>query len=203
VDIGAGAAALAMARAFKVPVLLARFTRLLIDANRPLDSPTLIRTTCGASIVQLNDSLSSEDRHMRIQLYWQRYRDKFSALLSTYPTVEMVLSIHSFTHFYENFPERKFEIGVLYIDPVNEHLANQIYQNYKNLGYQVRINEPYSGSICDILYAANSHGKKGILLEFRQDLLLQEKWFNKIVDDTQQILHSVVKFLQPTGSVKK
>jgi len=111
-DIGVDLLTLELTRAFQSFALLACFTRLLIDANRPLDSDTLIRKMCDNNPVSLNVSVSEEDKDNRLTNYYHPYRQALIQMLEKH-RCKMHIPIHSFTPLYEG-NARKMEIGVLY-----------------------------------------------------------------------------------------
>lgn len=160
------------------PALVARFSRLLIDANRPLESDTLIRDKCDNKSVKIGTNVTSQDRQKRIDLYWTPYRKAFDDLLQEYTAAEMVLGVHSFTPNYEG-QLRQVEIGVLC---TSEHVgvAEKLNSAFNEAGYVSKINEPWTGDICDVLKTANKRGKTGIVVEFRQDLIVLPKWKSKV-----------------------
>jgi predicted N-formylglutamate amidohydrolase len=177
-DIGTEKFAMEFAKRTGSPALLARFSRLLIDVNRPLDSDTLIRDKCDSKPVAIGTNVSAEDKQRRIDLYWTPYRQAFDRLLDEYKDTEMVLGIHSFTPNYEGSP-RTVEIGVLC---TNEHIATaeKINAAFIEAGYKSKINEPWTGDICDVMKTGNKKGKIGIVVEFRQDLVVIPKWKTEV-----------------------
>lgn len=177
-DIGTAQFTTDFAKRTGSPALLARFSRLLIDVNRPLDSDTLIRDKCDNKPVLIGTGIAAEDKQKRIDEYWTPYRQAFDRLLSEYTDVELVLGIHSFTPNYEG-QQRTMEVGVLC---AHEHMATaeMINNAFIDAGYVSKINEPWTGDICDVMKTGNKKGKLGIVVEFRQDLIVIPKWKSKI-----------------------
>ena len=59
VDLGADELTVELAQALGSPAVLARFSRLLVDANRPADSSTLFRDEAEGRPVRLNTELTA------------------------------------------------------------------------------------------------------------------------------------------------
>ncbi|MEZ4236578.1 MAG: N-formylglutamate amidohydrolase [Myxococcota bacterium] len=174
VDLGIAAVTRHLAAALGAPAALARFSRLLCDANRPFDADTLFRTHADGHPVRLNQALTDEERHRRIEATHAPYHAAIDAMLGRYPHA-MVLSMHSFTPVYEGGPPRPMEIGVLF--DRDEALAHLVHEALAREGWPVALNEPYSGR-AGLIYAAErhavSHGRPALELEIRQDLAQDE-----------------------------
>lgn len=171
VDLGIADLTRALALRLGAPAVLARFSRLLIDANRPLDSDTLIRTVADGLPILLNNDLSFDDRQRRIDGWYRPYHEALDATVAAHPGA-VVLAMHSFTPLYEGQP-RAVEVGVLFDE--DEALAHTAYQALLGHGYDVRLEEPWSGRggfMFSPQSHARRHGRKALELELRQDLLL-------------------------------
>ncbi len=169
-DFGAAALTEALARATGAPAVLAGFTRLLVDPNRPLDSDTLFRDRAEGRSVSLNVAVSPSDRAARIDGYWRPFHAAVDEVAIPHRP-RLLLSIHSFTPVYEGV-RRAVEVGVLHAgEPV---LAAQWQRALATHGYDVRVDEPYVGA-GGFIYSAETHaaraGARTLELEFRQDLL--------------------------------
>jgi predicted N-formylglutamate amidohydrolase len=170
IDLGIAAVTRHLAAALDAPAALARFTRLLCDANRPFDSDTLFRTHAEGHPVRLNQALTDEERRQRIDATHHPYHAAIDELLGRHPH-PVVLSMHSFTPVYEGGPLRPMEIGVLF--DRDEALAVAVAEGLAREGWRVALNEPYSGR-SGLIYAAERHavhhGRRAIELEIRQDV---------------------------------
>lgn len=170
-DPGAAAMARDLARAFGSRGVLARFSRLLVDANRPLYSGTLFRDDADG-MVQLNHELPDAERLERIRRWWTPYHDALDEVCAAAPA-QILLSIHSFTRDYQDHPPREVEVGVLFEN--DERMAARIREGIaRRTRREVRLNEPYSGK-GGMMYSCYSHARNNglyaIELELRQDLL--------------------------------
>lgn len=179
VDLGIAEVTRALAHALDAPAVLARFSRLLIDANRPLDAPTLFRAIADGHPVGLNRALTDEERRVRIGALHEPYHQAADELLGRYSHAlvggphpgAIVLSMHSFTPIYENGPPRSMELGVLF--DREEELAHAIADGLHRQGWAVALNEPYSGRD-GLIYSADRHavrhGRRAMEIEVRQDV---------------------------------
>lgn len=170
-----------LARRLHAPAVLSRFTRLLIDPNRPLDSDTLFRSVAEGRPVHLNTSLSDEERQRRITHLYEPYHAAADALVGRHAGAS-VLGVHSFTDTYEG-TEREVEIGVLFDE--DEALAMQFANHVRGHGFEVCLNEPYSGKqglIFGPRRHAQAHGRACIELELRQDRLADPIQASRLVE---------------------
>jgi predicted N-formylglutamate amidohydrolase len=171
IDLGIAALTESLAMSLGAPAVLARFSRLLIDPNRPLDSPTLFRDRADGHPVNLNAAVTSEGAARRIAEYYEPYHAAIDAQLA-HNKCKFLVSMHSFTPLYEGAP-RSVEIGVLHPGNYGE-LAEQWRDALATTGRDVRVNEPYTGSN-GYMYSAETHAERFgipcIELEIRQDLL--------------------------------
>lgn len=170
IDHGAADLSRELAEALSTSAVLARFSRMLIDPNRVLSSPTLFRTYCDGIAVDLNRDLS--DREARIEGYYEPYHRAIDLEMIRIPR-QLVFALHSFTPEYEG-QLRSLKVGVLFDHAVSE--AHQLREHLaERLGYAVALNEPWSGAN-GLMYAASTHGDAHgavpLELEVRQDLLV-------------------------------
>ncbi|MFK7984873.1 MAG: N-formylglutamate amidohydrolase [Sandaracinaceae bacterium] len=168
-DLGALELASELAGSFSAREVSSRFSRLLIDPNRPEDSPTLFRADAEGGPVALNQDVSKTERARRIEGLWRPYHAAVDRLVAD-SRAPILVSMHTFTRFYEG-AWRDLEIGVLF--DRDEALAEQIAEALSRAGLQVALNEPYSGK-GGLMYAvdrhARVHGRRCVEFEVRQDL---------------------------------
>lgn len=168
-DLGAAELTRELAAATGWPAVLSRFSRLLIDPNRPLDSDTLFRDVADGQPVFVNSEATDSEKAQRIELLYKPYHAAVAELMSR-PEVRMGFSIHSFTPVYEGSP-RQVEVGVLFSKQESE--ARTLRDAFGEAGFDARLNEPYSGAL-GLMYCVEMHaealGKVSLELELRQDL---------------------------------
>jgi predicted N-formylglutamate amidohydrolase len=114
-DPGAGAVTIGLARRLNAPAVLANFSRLLIDANRGEDDPTLIMRVSDGTIIPGNAHVDAAERQQRIATLHAPYHAAVAiavdrALATARPPI--LVSIHSFTPVWRGKP-RPWHAGVL------------------------------------------------------------------------------------------
>ncbi len=164
----------AMARALDCVAVLSDFSRLLVDPNRPIDSPTLVVERCGEVPVSFNQGLAPADVRHRIETLYAPYHGTVDrvcrARLARGPA--HLVSMHSYTPDFLG-QRRSMEIGVLFDDYEAE--AEALGGALEKQGFAVALNEPYSGKAGAFTYSIMKHGQAHgvpfIELEVRNDLI--------------------------------
>ncbi len=180
-DLGIGPITRALAGRLRAPAVLAGFSRLLVDPNRPPGHPDLIREWADGLRVELNSGLSERDRAQRMAKLYGPYHGTVDRVVAE-SRAQLVLSMHSFTPVYEG-EVRSLEVGVLFDrDPT---LAAAFADRLGAAGLTVGLNEPYSGKE-GLIYAvdahATAHGRAALELEIRQDLATDPVRARQLVD---------------------
>ncbi|MDA9904444.1 N-formylglutamate amidohydrolase [Hyphomicrobiales bacterium] len=191
-DIGVKEVALNISKFLNCPLVMTNFSRLLIDANRGVDDPTLIMKISDGSVIEGNKNISfqnkSDERKKRIKNFYKIYHKKISDIINTSINKKIfpaIVSIHSFTPLWKG-KKRSIDLGILWDsdDRLPNIFFNYLNKNYKNM--DIGNNIPYSGRMKnDTLYThGTSQGLANILIEIRQDLILDSKGqlnFSKII----------------------
>lgn len=179
-DLGARDLVFDLATAMGAPAVLSRFTRLLVDPNRPEDSDTLFRAEAEGAAVDLNRDIGGAERMRRIERFYRPYHDAIDRRLATH-AAPVLFSIHSFTPVYEG-TIRPMEVGVLF--DTQDELAEQAAAAIRAAGFVTALNEPYSGK-AGLIHAAEHHagrhGRKALELEVRQDLAVRPEFRARLV----------------------
>lgn len=154
------------------------YSRLLIDCNRPLTSPTLIAETSDGTVVPGNAGLSAAQRQQRIAAVHAPYHARIAAELdarraNARPT--LLVMMHSFTPSMHGV-SRPWHAGVLYHR--DTRFAHPLLQALREAGdLIIGDNAPYAVSDTSD-YAVPVHGEgRGLLhaeLEIRQDLIADD-----------------------------
>ena len=180
-DIGAAAFTRRVAALMNAPAVLSRFSRLLIDPNRPLGSDTLFRENAEGRIVHLNESLLEPEREHRIDRFYHPYHAAVSEMVGR-SRGDTVFSIHTFTDNYEG-DARVLEVGVLFDH--DEEPAYQLIGHLEEWGFHVRANEPWSGK-AGLAYSPVRHAqefhRRALEIEARQDLIVDESFAARLAD---------------------
>ena len=190
VDVGIARFTRKLAERLSVPAILASISRLLIDCNRTTDSDTLFRRAADGSPIWLNQGLSPRERLTRIESVYEEYHTAVDLMCERHKP-ELILSMHSYTASYEGTP-RAVQVGVLHD---GEAALAELWADRLGAllpGYDVRINEPWSG-IGGYMYSAVEHATRSnavaMELELRNDLLTSS--------EAQDLLEALASLLQP------
>lgn len=189
-DIGAAWVARRLAARLGAPAALSTFSRLLIDANRGADDPTLVMRISDGDLVPGNARIDEAEIEHRRRRYWAPYRDAITATVEAMLATgepPAILSIHSFTPSWRGEP-RPWRVGVLWdgdsrlARPLLAALAAE-----PDIGpAAVGDNEPYAGGLPgDTINAiATARGLANALIEVRQDLIADraaaEDWADRL-----------------------
>ncbi|MEX0853262.1 MAG: N-formylglutamate amidohydrolase [Bauldia sp.] len=177
-DPGAAPVARALAGRLAAPAVLANFSRLLIDANRGIDDPTLIMRLSDGTIVPGNAAVDGPEQQRRIGRFHAPYHDAIDAAIERAiksGTAPALVSIHSFTPVWRG-KTRPWHAGILWdADP---RLAVPLVAALRaDTGLVIGDNEPYSGALTND--TMHRHGtRRGLahaLIEVRQDLIGDEE----------------------------
>jgi predicted N-formylglutamate amidohydrolase len=193
-DIGAADMTRRLAARLEAPAVLSRFSRLLIDANRGDDDPTLVMQLSDGRIIPGNAHADRAEIDKRRQLYWQPYRDaiaKLIAAMSAQGPPPAIISIHTFTPVWRNVP-RQWQIAALWdSDP---RLAQPLVAALAADGFIVGDNEPYDGALRgDTLYdQVTQRGLAGVLIETRQDLVDTKSKAQSFADRLADLLKPIL-----------
>ncbi|MDX2142706.1 MAG: N-formylglutamate amidohydrolase [Rhodospirillaceae bacterium] len=206
-DIGAGAVARDMARRCGATAVIARYSRLVIDLNRPLGEPDSIPERSDGRPIPGNVGLSQADVLARAQALFTPYHhalDAEIARIRARSQVPVMLSIHSFTPaLMARGSARPWHCGVMF--SFDRRLGDHLLRALKaRPGMIVGENEPYSGISHG--YCMKAHGLAQGLphaqIEIRQDLVCTQAgqlWWARLLaeimepilgyDDVNEIRH--------------
>ncbi|MEA2698155.1 MAG: hypothetical protein QOI66_2426 [Myxococcales bacterium] len=198
-DIGAGGVARRLATALDACVVWQRYSRLVIDCNRPLDAVDSIATRSERTVIPGNQNVTRDDAAGRANAIFHPYHDTIRAALDQRaaegrPTV--LVAMHSFTPAFLDVA-RPWQIGVLYNR--DTRLAVPLLDMLRRKGdLIVGDNEPYA--VTDVSdFSINHHGEQRAIpcveLELRQDLIADEAgqsaWAQRLADLLAEVLESL------------
>ena len=172
-DIGAADVTRALARAYRAPALLARWSRLLIDLNRGVDDPTLVMKLSDGRIVAGNRNADAAEIAFRLAEFHAPYHAAIARAIvqaRAQGILPVLVSIHSFTPNWKG-ERRPWQTGVLW--DRDHRLARPLLAALARAGFVVGDNEPYSGELeGDCMYVHGTmNGLPHVLIEIRQDLI--------------------------------
>ena len=186
-DIGAAGVARQLSESLDAPLVMAGFSRLVIDLNRPPGHPGSILEESDGVPVPGNAGLDDESRRARIRELFEPYHDAVNRALARIwdgGTVPALFSVHSFSPGFGGTP-RPWDIGVLWNhDP---RIAVPLMEMLEAEGLNVGDNEPYSGH--DLAYTIDMHagaaGLASCVVEINQNQIGDEAGIRRWAD----ILH--------------
>lgn len=198
-DIGARGLAERLADRLEATCFFQEYSRLVIDANRPLSSPSSIVLESEATAIPGNLDLSPDEiRARRAEVFFPYHhaierevmaREERGARL-------VLVTVHSFTPVYFG-RARAWEAGILY-HPRDPRLAAPLLEELRDAGRTVGDNEPYSvsdDSDYGVLVYGERRGHLNVELEVRQDLVAttegQREWADLLADCLERALARV------------
>ncbi|WP_314106834.1 N-formylglutamate amidohydrolase [uncultured Stenotrophomonas sp.] len=201
-DIGIGGVTRALAARLDAWAIEQTYSRLLIDCNRPLASPTLIPEVSDGTVVPGNAGLSDAQRQQRIDAIHAPYHARIDAELAARAVASrptLLVMMHSFTPVM-NGVARPWHAGVLYHR--DTRFAHALLHALRDEGdLVVGDNQPYSVSSSSD-YAVPVHGEgRGLVhveLEIRQDLIADAAGQHAWAERLARIFVTLQTQLQPT-----
>lgn len=175
-DIGAVDVARRLARLLRAPLIEHRVSRLVIDANRDIDDPTLVPACSDGTPIPGNRDLPESERLRRLRVYHQPYHDRIQSHLDHLADrriIPFVISVHSFTpRLGETGVHRPWPVGVLWRDDpwIARALILELARDIDRVGD----NQPYDGHDAmghSIAHHAIRRGLPYTMFELRQDQL--------------------------------
>jgi predicted N-formylglutamate amidohydrolase len=183
-DIGAAGVARRLGELLDAPVFLQRYSRLVIDCNRPLGAPDSIPEVSGGVTIPGNRGLGSESVEARIETIFRPYHARIAEHVASHSS-PCLIAMHSFTPVLHGVA-RRVHAGVLY--ERDARLASRVLARLRE---EPRLivgdNEPYVAS-AKTDYAIIEYGERRgapyVELEVRQDLLAEaagcEAWAERL-----------------------
>jgi predicted N-formylglutamate amidohydrolase len=167
-----------MQKALGTPLVLASYSRLVVDLNRGHDNDECMRDTSDGVKIPGNKGLSKAQGKRRLdEIFWP-YHDAVDAEIERFlrkGTIPLLMSIHSFTPVMKGF-KRPWHIGVMWNREraIAKKLVALLRKNNPKL--TIGENKPYSLKDAglgkdSIRRHAGKYKIPHIVLEFRQDLV--------------------------------
>jgi predicted N-formylglutamate amidohydrolase len=201
-DIGAAAVTRLLAPMLDAPAVLAGYSRLVIDCNRPPDDPSSIPSESDSIAIPGNAALDAATRRVRVATLFEPYHAAIDRQLarigSTGGRAPAVISMHSFTPRMKGVA-RPWHIGVLWdgegriatplLDALRAELGSAI----------VGDNQPYSARE-PVGYTQRHHafdrGFPHVAIELRQDLIADD---NGAAEWAERLARLLKPILSPPG----
>jgi predicted N-formylglutamate amidohydrolase len=200
-DIGIAGVADALSDHLDAHLIAQRYSRLVIDCNRPPHAASSIPLLSEATTIPGNEGISREDAAMRRREIFDPYHHRIDAVIDQRardkrPTI--LVSLHSFTPVYAGVA-RPWHIGTLYNrDTAMPPLLLQALRAEGDL--VVGDNEPYAvndETDCTIPMHGEARGLISTGIEIRQDLIADESGQEQWAERLARILGAIGETLTP------
>ncbi len=202
-DIGTDAVGRRLSRALKMPAVLARYSRLVVDLNRAHRHRECIPSTSDRTKIPANAKLSAAGREKRLKRYFHPYHaaveKRIDALVKKHK-LPVLVAVHSFTPEMDGV-KRHWHMGILWNR--QEKLSRRVVAELRRNNPEILVgeNEPYSlknerfpGST--VWRHAEQRGLPAIVVEFRQDLIDTPAGVRKWTDLFLRALKPVLRDLE-------
>jgi predicted N-formylglutamate amidohydrolase len=167
-DVGAAGLTVALAEALGCPAILSGFSRLVIDANRGGDDPTLVMRLYDGTIIPANRAADVGERVKRL---YDPYHGALAGLAARRNDT-VIVAVHSFTPCLKGRGPRPWHVGVLH-SHLDSRLSQALLARLADHDLVVGDNEPYAGHLPgdSIDKHALQMGRHNTLIEVRNDLI--------------------------------
>lgn len=182
-DIGALGVAQGLSALLDAELIYQRYSRLVIDCNRPPHVPGAFVTESDLTPVDFNANLSAPEMAARVAEIFHPYHARIAASLSERlkrGAPPVFLAIHSYTPHHQALPgPRPWPVSLLFNrHPALAHAMKPHLERIDGIGGPVGLNVPYEVSdLSD--YAIPIHAERNGLLsvevEVRQDLIVTKE----------------------------
>lgn len=192
-DVGAAGLARALGAELDSPVIETCFSRLVIDANRGEDDPTLLMRLYDGTIIPANRHAGPAELQERLDRLYHPYHAAYADLAARRADT-VILAVHSFTPCLRGRAPRPWHVGVLYshLDPrLSLPLIARLRQE---ADLCIGDNEPYAGHLPGdaIDRHALQRGRLNTLIELRNDLIgtaaAQAAWAARLAPILTEVL---------------
>jgi predicted N-formylglutamate amidohydrolase len=191
-DVGAAGLATALADALGCAAILSGFSRLVIDANRGEDDPTLVMQLYDGTIIPAN---RTADVGERLERLYHPYHAALAGLAARRDDT-VIVAVHSFTPCLKGRGPRPWHVGVLH-SHLDSRLSQALLARLADHDLVVGDNEPYAGHLPgdSIDTHALQHGRHNTLVEVRNDLIGdaagQQAWAARLAPLLEEALNDV------------
>lgn len=187
VDIGTRALSEELAGRLGAATVIANYSRLVADLNRRAGHPAMFPTSGEGRPVPGNIGLSAQEKQQRIdEIYWP-FHNRIAEWIDgriTQGIIPALITIHSYTP--EFFGQKRpWDIAVLWVQ--DKRMPEPFMKFFKDKGYNVGDNQPYDARILQggtMEIHGDSRRIPNLLVEYRNDLLLDEDSFKRFAEET-------------------
>jgi predicted N-formylglutamate amidohydrolase len=195
-DIGAEAVTRAMAKATGATAVIQRYSRLVIDCNRPPNAPDAMPMISDGVKIPGNQIIDAMARKARRREIFDPFHDAVDICIGQNQR-SIALSIHSFTPSLDGV-DRQWELGFLFRNDreTSHHLREFVSDFCPNL--TIGMNEPYQIDDASDWFVPRHGEARGIshsLIEIRNDLIQkpegQAQWAKTLVTVVNRYLKEI------------
>lgn len=171
-DIGALELAQALSARLDATLLVANYSRLLIDLNRPLSAPDAIPEHSEIYPIPGNQELTAAARQERISSIFEPFHRRLGELIDERINTQRaprLVGVHSFTPTYRGEP-RPWVAGVLFGNA--EAYAQRLIAGLRQSGEEIGSNQPYVIDPLEDMTVpvhGDERGLDAVLIEIRND----------------------------------
>ena len=203
IDVGARTVAQIVARALNSNLIMQRYSRLVIDMNRPLSSPELCPEVSDGTPVPFNQNLTDYQKCSRVTEIFETYHNSIADVIGESENpLKALVAIHSFTPSLRNQPPRFWHFDLISRTATDLALELRDFLQSKRPEFNYGVNEIFSVSdLSDYTLRthAENRGLLGLSIETRNDLLTNEtdikNWANLLADGLHAIFADRIPIL--------
>ena len=175
-DIGAEGVTRILADTLDATAVLAGYSRLVVDLNRPPGHPTSMPEVSDETLIPGNQALTPAQMTARLDALFEPYHRMLRRAMTDvwlHHRPPVLFSVHSFSPRFGGSP-RPWDVGVLWNR--DARLAKPLIKALHDRGLDVGDNLPYSGK--DVAYTIDAHagacGLANCVLEINQDQIADD-----------------------------
>ena len=193
-DLGAARAAHALAERLDAPLVAQRYSRLVIDCNRPPESPLATPGTSDGTDVPANRHMTAAERERRVEEIFRPWDAAVTTMLDGAPR-RFAFAIHSFTPMLADGVQRPWDIGFLFR---RDHRTSAVLAKYLRSMepvLEIGMNQPYridDESDWFVPHHAEPRAIGHSLIEIRNDHLADaagcDRWADRLADAIRHLL---------------
>lgn len=169
-DIGAAEVTRRLAAMLDAPAVLQRYSRLVIDCNRPPEAPDSCPPVSDGHVIPGNAALDPEDRVKRVDEIFRPFQGAVATALAR-PEIQATFSIHSYTPVMGGI-RRAWDVGFLFRSDrrTSDRMARALGQAVP--GLTIGLNQPYQVDDASDWFVPRQAEPRGLphsLIEIRND----------------------------------
>ncbi len=192
-DVGAEGLARQLSELLDAPLIMQRYSRLVVDCNRPFEAPDCFPEISDGTRVPANAGLSAMEKHRRFNALHKPFHGALTRLLDNHVAdsrASVLVAVHSFTPRLAGGADRPWQLGVL--SNRDGRLAHRFLSVFQSLnpGIPSAHNQPYvvdDESDYTIPVHGEARGLPHVLIEVRHDLIEDvtgQAWWAGLIADS-------------------